>query len=396
MKKLLAVLLSVVLVLSLTSVGFAANGNTTLKFDENGKFKILVLADVQTDYPLQKDMVFFMEEAIRASEADLVIFTGDNVNNDDKRTYAQMLAPCIEAGVPYTMVLGNHDQESSGGMTREEIVAEYQKYEGFLGYDADPSIHGAGTHNLPILSSDGSKVAFNLWMFDCGDYVYTSDGAWLGYDWVREDQIEWYNNVRDEMTAANGGEVVPSLVFQHIIPQEPCEKIFLPSEIKLGEATMNFQDGSISSFIPDITQYEGYLFERCCPSYGNDGQWDAMVAGGDVLGVVCGHDHVNGFIANCNGIDMIMAPGCTYDSYYDNFIQGARVIELDESNTKEYSTYLLTSNALAQNPESNLGHHDGGRTELSYNFNFYFEKIFNFILNIFRNMIGGIVSKPIY
>ena len=389
MKKLLAVILSVVMVFSVASVGFAAGtGSTELKFNSDGKFKILVLADVQTDYPIQQEMIFFMEEAIRASEPDLVIFTGDNVNNPDKRTYADMLAPCIEAGVPYTMVLGNHDQENSGGMTRDEIVAEYQKYEGFLGYDADPSLHGAGTHNLPILSSDGSKTVFNLWMFDCGDYVRASDGEWLGYDWVREDQIEWYNKVRDEMTAANGGEVVPSLVFQHIIPQEPCEKIFLPSEVKLGEATMNFQDGSVYSFIPDMTQYEGYLFERCCPSYGNDGQWDAMVEGGDVLGMVCGHDHVNGFIANCNGIDLIMAPGCTYDSYYDNFIQGARVIELDETKPTEYSTYLLTANELAQSPESNLGHHDSGRSEFSYTFNYYFEKIFGFLLDIIRGVFS--------
>lgn len=388
MKKLLAVLLSIVMVISLTSVSFASyKSDAQLRFDKEGKFKILVLADVQTDYPLPDDQVFFIEEAIRYSQPDLVVFTGDNVNNDDKRSYADMLGPVIEAGVPYTMVLGNHDEESSGGMTREEIVQEYQKYEGFLGYDADPSLHGAGTHNLPILSSDGSKLAFNLWMFDCGDYVYTSDGEWLGYDWVREDQIEWYNTVRDEMTAENGGEVVPSLVFQHIIPQEPCEKIFLPSEVALGEATINFQDGSKYTVIPDMTKYEGYLFEKCCPGYGNDGQWDAMVAGGDVLGVVCGHDHLNGFIATCDGIDMIMTPGCTYDSYYSNMIQGARVIELDESDTSTYSTYLLTANELAQNPESNLGHHDTGRSELSYNFYFYFEKIFSVLINIIRNML---------
>ncbi len=386
MKKLLAIVLAVVMVFSVASVGFASyKSDAQLRFDENGKFKILILADVQTDYPLPDDQVFFIEESVRYSQPDIVIFTGDNVNNDDKRSYADMLAPLIEAGVPYTMVLGNHDQESSGGMTREEIVQEYQKYEGFLGYDADPSLHGAGTHNLPILSSDGSKLAFNLWMFDCGDYVRTSDGEWLGYDWVREDQIEWYNKVRDEMTAENGGEVVPSLVFQHIIPQEPCEKIFLPSDIELGEATINFQDGTTYTVIPDMTQYEGYLFEKACPSYGNDGQWDAMVAGGDVLGVVCGHDHLNGFIANCNGIDMIMTPGCTYDSYYSNMLQGARVIELDETKPTEYSTYLVTANELAQNPESNLGHHDSGRTELSYNFFYYFEKIFGFFIEILRN-----------
>lgn len=387
MKKLLAIILSLVMVFSVAGVGFASyKSGAKLRFDENGKFKILVLADVQTDYPLPDDQVFFIEESIRYSQPDLVVFTGDNVNNPDKRTYADMLAPLIEAGVPYTMVLGNHDEENSGGMTREEIVAEYQKYDGFLGYDADPSLHGAGTHNLPILSSDGSKLAFNLWMFDCGDYVRTSSGEWLGYDWVRKDQIEWYNKVRDEMTAENGGKVVPSLVFQHIIPQEPCEKIFVPSDVKLGEATINFQDGTSYTFIPDMTKYEGYLFEKCCPGYGNDGQWDAMVAGGDVLGVVCGHDHLNGFIANCDGIDMIMTPGCTYDSYYSNMIQGARVIELDETKPTEYSTYLVTANELAQNPESNLGHHDSGRSEFSYNFFYYFEKIFGFLLEIIRGM----------
>lgn len=393
MKKLLAVILAVSMLFSLASVGFASyKSDAMLQFDENGKFKILVLADVQTGYPLPDDMVYLIEESIRYADPDLVVFTGDNVNNDDKRTYADMLAPVIEAGVPYTMVLGNHDQESSGGMTREEIVAEYQKYEGFLGYDADPSIHGAGTHNLPILSSDGSSLAYNLWMFDCGDYVHASDGKYLGYDWVREDQIEWYNKVRDEMTAENGGEVVPSLVFQHIIPQEPCEKIFLPSDIRLGEATINFQDGTKYTVIPDVTKYEGYLFEKACPSYGNDGQWDAMVAGGDVVGVVCGHDHLNGFIAECDGIDMIMTPGCTYDSYYSNLIQGTRVIELDENKPDEYSTYILTANELAQNPESNLGHHDTGRTEFSYNFFFYFEKIFDILFGIIKSMFATVVA----
>lgn len=388
MKKLLSVFLALIMVFSLTTLSFAGfKEEAQLQFDENGKFKILVLADVQTGYPVPEDMKNFIRESIRFSDPDLVVFTGDNINNEDVRSYDDVFGIVEKEGVPFTAVLGNHDQESSGGLTRDEIIAKYQEYDGCLAYDADPALHGAGTHNLPILSSDGSKVAFNLWMFDCGDYVRTSSGEWLGYDWVREDQIEWYNTTRDAMTAENGGEVVPSLVFQHIIPQEPTQMVFPELAINAGELTINFQDGTSNIIFPDISKFkDGYGFEMSCPSYGNDGQWDAMVQGGDVLGVVVGHDHVNNFIVDCNGIDLIMTPGCTFSSYYNNMIQGARVIEIDENNPTEYSSYTLTATQLAREEDSLLGY---DRSEFDYTFSYYFEKIFAIIHKIFQNILGG-------
>jgi hypothetical protein len=224
-------------------------------------------------------------------------------------------------------------------------------------------------------------------MFDCGDYVRSSDGEWLGYDWVREDQIEWYNTTRDAMTAENGGEVVPSLVFQHIIPQEPTQMVFPETALNLGELTINFQDGTSNIIFPDVSKFkDGYGFEMSCPSYGNDGQWDAMVEGGDVIGMVVGHDHVNNFIVDCNGIDLIMTPGCTYSSYYNNMIQGARVIELDENNPTEYSSYTLTATQLAKEDNSLLGH---DRSEFDYTLSYYFEKIFAIIHKILQNILGG-------
>ena len=42
----------------------------------------------------------------------------------------------------------------------------WRSFEYCLAYDADPEIYGMGTHNLPVMSSDGKKVAYNIWMFD--------------------------------------------------------------------------------------------------------------------------------------------------------------------------------------------------------------------------------------
>ncbi len=386
MKKVISVVLAITMLFSLVTMSFAGyKDDAQLQFRANGKFKILCLADVQDDYPMEPDVLQFIAEALDFCAPDLVVFVGDNVVGEDIRAIDEMIAPLDERDIPFTFVFGNHDDE--GGMVKEDQLAAYQKYSECLAYDADPELHGCATHNLPILSSDGSKVAFNIWCFDSGGSIHDENGKWLGYDHVHADQIEWYNTTRDALTAENGGEVVPAMAFQHIIPQEPVSMIFYEGAIALGEATINFSDGTVYTPIPDITKYEGYIFEKSCPSYGNDGQWDAMVAGGDVLGLVVGHDHVNNFVAHIDGVDLIQTPGCTYNSYYNNMYQGARVIELNEDDLTTYETYNLTSNALAQRDDSQLDDMDGRN---NYDFFYVFEKIFSAIYNFIVDFFKGL------
>ena len=84
-----------------------------------------------------------------------------------------------------------------------------------------------------------------------------------------------------------------------------------------------------------------------------------------------------------------MTPGCTFSSYYNNMIQGARVIELDEKNLQEYSTYTLTATELAKKEDSLLGY---DRSDFDYTISYYFEKIFSIIHNIIVKLFsGGIV-----
>ncbi len=349
-KKILSVILAALMLLTVSVSAFAAEGDApatgdALQFGKDGKFEILVLADVQDNNPVNEDTLQYIREALDTVKPDLVVFNGDNITIDDKAAYDQLMQPLVERGQKFTFVFGNHDVEDRS-FTHEDILEIYQSYEGCLAYDADPALHGCATHNLPVLSSDGSKVAFNLWMFDSGDYI--KSGEYKGeYDCVRADQVEWYKETSKKLESENGGKV-PSIAFQHIITEEGVAAILPEMPSFLGALGRSFANGNAYSFVPVFSRIKsGFIFEPPCPSPDNEGQWDAFVERGDVLGCVFGHDHVNSFIAEYDGVDAIMVPGITSESYKDDMLRGGRIITIDESNPWEYETEMLHFHALA-------------------------------------------------
>ena len=85
MKKVLSIFLAVVILIS--GVVFAsAKGNDKLQFDENGQFKILALADIQSGFPVGEALKAYITEAIDASNPDLVMFLGDNIMSPEDGT----------------------------------------------------------------------------------------------------------------------------------------------------------------------------------------------------------------------------------------------------------------------------------------------------------------------
>lgn len=383
MKKILAVLLAIVMTLSLSSVSFAADSDYTLQFGADGKFDIMLVADAQDGFPIEEDFKNAFNQALDKAEPDLVIFLGDIVmgaetDEDYWAGYEDLLNPLIDRDIPFTLVFGNHDdQDSNKNSTKDEKLAKYMSFDNCLAYDADPALHGSGTHNLEILSSDGTKTAFNLWMMDSGDYI---EG---GYDCVRADQLEWYDAVSKELEAANGGKV-PSFMFQHIVPAEVAKQVMFTVNGNLGDgASTNFTDGTAATYLPNIFGFEeGWMFEQACPSPDCEGQWDAISERGDVLGVFFGHDHINTYVANVNGIDAVNVPGSTYNSYYDMLCQGFMVLSLDESDLSTYERTMLYTSDLALEEGSKLP--EGNHSKAYYQFANIFRPVMNFIVKAMR------------
>ncbi len=359
MKRFVSIVLALVLAFSACAISASAYDLVPLKFDKNGEFKIMHLCDCQDDFPADTKMIKFIDTVLKEYQPDIVVLGGDNTvgpNNmteEMKRNAVEELCNVFVANEQYfTLVFGNHDREQ--GFENDVLLPMYQLYgKGYcLAYDEVPALHGTATHNLPVMSSDGTKIKFNLWMFDSGSHYIDDEGNDLGfYDCVRKDQIKWYQEESAKLEALAGGKV-PSLAFQHIVVGEVFDALFHESLVDLGVLTPKTNNGKIYSFFPRTENIqEGFLFEFPCPSEKNEGQFEAMVAQKDVLAIFSGHDHINSYTTELDGIKIINTPGATYGSYGNEITRGMRMITVKENDPWNFETEVVTVSQFALDNE---------------------------------------------
>ena len=309
----------------------------TLQFNKNGKFTILNFSDIQDGYPLNPLTKKYIEDTVDMVKPDLIVLTGDNISGFDvhekdaaELAIREFMDIFQERGIKVAAVFGNHDDESALA-DKNYQMSVYESYDCFVGYNEGDAIPGVGTYNLPIMSSDGERVAFNIWMTDSGTYNTENDQG--GYACTTKEQIAWYVEKSNELKAANGGEPVYSINFQHIIVPEIFDALAEGTEGE--ENTMPHGNGFVT--LPEGV--EGTLHETPCPPNYNNGQFAAFVQQGDVLATVSGHDHTNNFVINHKGVDIINTPGVGFSSYNDETV-GSRVFVIDENDPTDYETYM--------------------------------------------------------
>lgn len=309
----------------------------TVKFDSDGKLKILHITDTHLKLNHNFDPTIWMvEKACDEENPDIVMLTGDIVLNcesaeDTKKLINALMNIFDSRNIPVAVTFGNHDSEQ-GAMSREELMAYYNTFSCSLSVDDGEELSGCGTYNIPVLSSDGEKVSFNLWVFDSGDY--DEEGR---YSCVQPDQIEWYKNTSDRLKAENGGENVNSLVFQHIIVGEIYDALEKTDSHKSYSYKHLYNEDEYYMFDSDRVNY-GTIRETPCPGYANYGQFDAMTEKGDVLAMFTGHDHTNAFGVEYKGIDIVNSLSTRYIGLFHSTQCGYRVIEVDENDTSTYET----------------------------------------------------------
>ncbi|MBE6773947.1 MAG: hypothetical protein E7544_06960 [Ruminococcaceae bacterium] len=364
MKKTVAIILAILTAFSLFSSIASAEATPTkakdpLKFNEDGSFKIMQIADIQDVVLFRPLTRMFITDLLEKEKPDLVVLTGDNIAPGSGQLISWLIKKNIDnfmkifenKKVPVAIVYGNHDADRNC-LTKEEQWEIYEKYDCFIGVRDSEELTGYGTYYLPVNASDSDKHKFTLWFFDSQERNTENDLG--GYGCVAKDQINWYVRTEKAITAANGGNKIPSFAFQHIIIPEIYDVLYKVGEVNsetgeiteleapgayLKEQTIT-EDGIVYGFPEEYADEDTFLSETCCPPKYSNGQADALVDNGNVLGIAVGHDHVNCFVIPYKGLDIVQTPTSSFGSYGD-INRGARVITLNENDLTDYETEMI-------------------------------------------------------
>lgn len=316
---------------------------------KNGKFTVLQVSDTQDIQYVRKTMLRMLDIAYDRVKPDLIILTGDNImgnhlddlhplnslfvkTNDDvyygmRKAIKKLIEPIEKRKIPFAMIYGNHDDLNE--ITKDEQADIYRQYSCCVGLDDEES-PDCDTYSIPVYAENGDEVKFNLWMLD---------SSWLDHEknevfgYVKPEAVEWYKKKSAELKEKNGGRPVPSIMFQHI---PMIETLNLIEECDKKEKSVKGSDGKYYKLKSDVN---GVMGEYPSVVTKDVGQFDAIKECGDVRAVVFGHDHLNCFEAELDGIELIQTSCASFRCYGDRN-RGVRVFTIYEDGS--YKTEFLS------------------------------------------------------
>jgi hypothetical protein len=243
----------------------------------------------------------------------MIVLTGDNLFGFSIERIKELSSVLDEFKLPWTYVYGNHDTHSQSIEEKKLIENECLKSSYCL-YRNDfenITLKRRGDHLIQLRLKDTNKLVYGLYMIDSGTYSYklpdlNKDGEpdGVGYESVYEDQLNQFKkvinsaNIRYQEQDDNNFENLPNIIFQHMCVQEYNTAWDLYTKGS-SEAKLLF----------------GKYLETPCPGLVNTGQFDVMKEM-NTKGMFVGHDHINTFGVEYQGILLAVGGQAGYSNIY--------------------------------------------------------------------------------
>ena len=117
------ILTFILLILSFGVFSAEKSSKPVLRFNQNGKFKIVQFTDIHFQYDSYRSdsALILMKKVIQKEKPDLVVLTGDVVcSKNTVKAWGALSEILIDAKVPWAAMLGNHDVEYE--LTGQQIM----------------------------------------------------------------------------------------------------------------------------------------------------------------------------------------------------------------------------------------------------------------------------------
>jgi len=320
----------------INSIPYIYEGNSQISYDESTgiytivsnkeDFKMLQLTDIHLgggviSYDKDSMALEAVYKLLNYTKPDLVVVTGDltypvglsSFSFNNKAPVSQFATFMRNTGIPWVFTFGNHDTESMAIGSEADLEELYKllswKTSRNLLYPyVQPKVNGKQTwgrnNQLVELRNNDGTLNQALFLIDSNAYV---GAGFSKYDYIHDDQVEWYKNEVLRLNAQEG-KTISTLEFFHIPLQQykTAYDLFMK-----GSDEVKYYFGSNDEKTKD----------KVCASKYPSKLFDTAKELGTSKGFFCGHDHYNNMSLEYQGIrltygmsiDYLVEPGIARD-----------------------------------------------------------------------------------
>ena len=188
---------------------------TRVVWKGSSDFKILQLNDIHLSQSDKYEEHFaLIKRTIKASEPNLIVLNGDIFTYADKQLVNRIFSFIDSFGIYWTYTFGNHDDQGYYSDTFIPKLLASGKYVNvrFINLP-DDDVTGRSNFVINLTDFDSKKVLYQVYVLDSHSYNFNT----MGYDYLKQDQIDWYERmVKYSTKTLGGGTVIPSSMYMHI------------------------------------------------------------------------------------------------------------------------------------------------------------------------------------
>lgn len=297
------------------------NYKNMLYVDDGEDFVILNFTDFQLHDGKSTYATFsIIDELVAEVKPNLITVLGDtaedNGDNKTKKTFKSIVDHIDSLGIPWAPIYGNHDNDSYRENNSVKDVTSEWINDTFLSADnclfkvGPDDVNGNGNYVVNIVNKSTNKIVKTLIFVD------------TGINGVDSTHVAFYENAINDCKNLNDGDAPESIVFTHIP---------LP-EYKI---------------VYDSGDFEGIAGESPSTGSGTSEFFRKIKEHGSTTHVICGHDYVNSFYANYQGVYLMYCLKSSDGDYYNENQLGGTVFTIGDETTFEYKYKKVAKELIA-------------------------------------------------